>query len=89
MSQPRREKWTPRDKEVIAELLANGTDYKKRIDEAATNAEKHKVWSEICADFCAMTNRQTVNHQKLRYMWKKEKGNISKRNNQKQWKHST
>ena len=80
MSQPTREKWTPRDKEVLAELLADGTGYKKRIDEATTNSEKFKVWSEICTDFCAMTNRQTVNHQKLRDMWKKEKQKLNIKN---------
>ena len=34
MSQQTREKWTPREKEVIASLLAEGTDYHRRIDEA-------------------------------------------------------
>ena len=40
MSQPSREKWTPKDKKIVADFLADSADYKKRIDEAATNAEK-------------------------------------------------
>ena len=69
MSPSIREKWTLREKEILSSLLAEGTAYHKRIDEATTNALKYEVWSEICQEFCALTNSQSVEHQKLRDLW--------------------
>ena len=64
------EKWITSEKETLARLLADGTDFKKSIDEASANCAKFAVWSEICQEFCAHTNREYVEHQKLRDLWK-------------------
>ena len=52
-----RNKWTASEKETLARLLADGTDFNRRIDEATTNPAKFALWLEICQEFCAHTSR--------------------------------
>ena len=79
MSTSMREKWTIMQKETLARLLTDGTDFNRRIDEAKTNSGKFAVWVEISQEFCAHTNREYVEHQKLRDLWKKENVKTSKK----------
>ena len=80
MSQSTREEWKPLEKETIKKLLQKDTMAYKILHGSAKTSVKYKVWQEVIKDWCALTVRESVNHQKLRDMWKKEVAKVNKQN---------
>ena len=61
-----REKWTDREKEIIRKMLAYGTEYWNKLKGDDNSHNKHKVWEDVCKEFCYQSGRPSVNLQKLR-----------------------
>ena len=52
-----REKWTPREKDIIKNMLAYGTDFWNKLKGDGNSYNKHKVWQDVCKEFCYQSGR--------------------------------
>ena len=59
-------------------MLAPGTDFHNILNGDGTSYAKHKVWEDVCIEFCYQSGRPTVNLQKLRDMYKKDVAKVNK-----------
>ena len=74
------EKWTENDRRVLSSLLKEKGHFQTQLSTSATNLGRMTIWMEIRDAFCNETNRNPNNldHQKVRDLWKKMKGKVSK-----------
>ena len=70
------ERWTDNDRRILIQIITKKNDgkYNKILSgKASTVTMMSQTWKNICDDFAAATNRDNVNLQKLRSLWKKIK----------------